>query len=150
MRVLRLLYLASVLVSAACGGSDPVRPSATPPSSSGPLFNVNIVSGSGYVATFNGVTYRDVPQFLQLPLPPGRYTVSGTYQGAGALFVFTVVTTSTTASVTPGSMRVLSGANATVEPCGITFTNNSLSTTPNAFSLEFQIQAGSGGTCIVR
>jgi hypothetical protein len=132
---------------AGCGGNGGSITTPTAPSGGGTP--VTVVFGGGvtnitYSAQLNGQTYTAIGQYT-VNLPAGVHVVSGTYRGLS--FGVNFLRFAPGGGVESGSVRNLAGADATVRPCGVVYTNIDAPNVERAFRMQFTVTTNANSAC---
>ncbi len=139
----RLLALTAAAAALACKSdstapADEILPDG-PPVTIGLYFT--LAAGSTVSATLNAVTYHDDDMFVRVP--SGTREITGTFTGKGVTITFGGFTDG--GGVILNSVRNLSGPNAVVDKCGVTYSNSAGGT--SSFSLRFNVETAFGHHC---
>lgn len=150
MRIARGALLLVCLAFSACGGgSSPTSPTASGPSAA-PTASTFLLVVAGltgpYSATLNNQTYSATGGF-PVTLPPGTYTMKGSFRGQGFTVAFQAYGVAR-AGVVSGSARVISGpGQRQVSQCQIMLFNIDTPSVSRDFEIEFRVTSDVGSSC---
>jgi hypothetical protein len=169
-----LLPLYAALLMAACGGGgtaptspgspespgstsgpalDPSCPPSTTPSTCGPATTLSVLIQIGGTSAQWSYTVGSLTvsgsgqQYTRIVgITPGTVELSGQFQTAPISVRVGIPSTNAGGSIPPGSVQYVEGPGATVESCGIQYSNPAA--TPGTFKLRFTLNAaGSATSC---
>ncbi len=123
------------------GGSSPTGPSGGVPVT---VSFGGATTSATFSAQLNGQTYTALG-LHNLTLPVGTHVVSGSYRGIS--FGVNFIRVSQGGGVESSSVRSLAGADASVRPCGVSYSNIDTPTVERPFRVQFTVTSNAASAC---